>query len=200
MHNAKYRLPREKTMQNATVFVHVRRIARGLDVACSVLSPRRLIAKDSAMKSISSGQTAATLLALMILPALSTSADKETPSSVDMQKHNVAIGSAIAQAAGVEQLVAAYHQRTNNFPGSNAEAGVKPAASLASPDVTSIEVTSGGSVVVTLTATSGIDGGTIVFTPATNTDESSVDWTCKSPSYSTIADDTGGVCEYSKLP
>jgi hypothetical protein len=41
-----------------------------------------------------------------------------------------------------------------------------------------------------------------VFTPATsqNTDENSVDWTCRSPSYSTIADDTGGVCEYSKLP
>jgi hypothetical protein len=152
------------------------------------------------MKSILLGRTTAAILALTILPAVALAADKETPSSVDVQKHTAAIGNALAQAAGVEQLVAAYHLRTNNFPGSNAEAGVKPAASLASPDVTSIEVTSGGSVVVTLTATSGIDGGTIVFTPATNTDESSVDWTCRSPSYSTIADDTGGVCEYSKLP
>jgi hypothetical protein len=152
------------------------------------------------MKNILLGRTTAAILALTILPA-ALAADKETASSVDTQKHTVAIGNALAQAAGVEQLVAAYHLRTNNFPGSNAEAGVKPAASLASPDVTSIEVTSGGSVVVTLTATSGIDGGTIVFTPAThNTDENSVDWTCRSPSYSTIADDTGGVCEYSKLP
>jgi hypothetical protein len=152
------------------------------------------------MKSILLGRTTAAILALAILPAVAFAADKETPSSVDVQKHTAAIGNALAQAAGVEQLVAVYHQRTTNCPGSNAEAGVKPAASLASPDVTSIEVTSGGSVVVTLTATSGIDGGTIVFTPATNTDESSVDWTCRSPSYSTIADDTAGVCEYSKLP
>ena len=154
------------------------------------------------MKSILPGRTTAAVLALAILPAIALAADKETPSSVDMQKHTAAIGNALAQAAGVEKLVAAYHERTNNFPGSNAEAGVKPAASLASPDVTSIEVTSGGSVIVTLTATSGIDGGTIVFTPATsqNTDENSVDWTCRSPSYSTIAEDTGGVCEYSKLP
>lgn len=154
------------------------------------------------MINISRGRAAAILSALMILPALSHSADKETPSSVDMQKHAAAVSNAMAQAAGVEQLVAAYHQRTNNFPGSNAEAGVKPPANLASPDVSSIEVTSGGSVVVTLTATSGLDGGTIVFTPATsqNTDENAVDWTCRSPSYSTIADDTGGVCEYSKLP
>ena len=153
------------------------------------------------MKNILRGPVTAILCAL-ILPTLGASADKETPSSVDMQKHSAAISSALSQAAGVEQLVATYHQRTNNFPGSNAEAGVKPAASLASPDVSSIEVANGGSVIVTLTATSGIDGGTIVFTPATsqNTDENTVDWTCRSPSYSTIADDTGGVCEYSKLP
>ena len=143
----------------------------------------------------------ALLLTLVITPALAPASEKETPSSVDTQRHTTAISNALAQAAGVEQLVASYHQRTNNFPSGNAEAGVKPAASLASPDVRSVEVTNGGVVVVTLTATSGNDGGTIVFTPTvSNTDENLVDWTCKSPSFSTISDDTGGVCEYSKLP
>jgi hypothetical protein len=145
--------------------------------------------------------TMAILLTLAIMPAFAQTSVKETPSSVDIQRHTTAISNAIAQAAGVQQLVAAYHQRTNNFPGSNAEAGVKPAASLASPDVRSVEVTGAGVVVVTLTATSGNDGGTIAFTPAvSNGDENLVDWTCRSSSFSTISDDTGGVCEYSKLP
>lgn len=154
------------------------------------------------MKRILRRSLAIVLLALTISPSVVLSSEKETPSSDDAQRHATAIGNAMAQAAGVEQLVAAYHQRTNNFPGSNAEASVKPPTSLASPDVKSIAVSSGGVVVVTLTATSGIDGGTIVFTPALsqNTDENTVDWTCKSPSFSTISDDTGGVCEYSKLP
>ena len=144
----------------------------------------------------------AILLTVAIIPAAALSSEKETPSSVDTQRHTAAIGNALTQASGVQQIVAAYHQRTNNFPGSNAEAGVKPAASLASPDVRSIEVAGAGVVTVTLTETSGTDGGTIVFTPTVsqNTDENLVDWTCKSPSFSTISDDTGGVCEYSKLP
>ncbi len=143
----------------------------------------------------------AILLTLAIVPAFAQTSVKETPSSVDIQRHTTAISNAIAQANSVQQLVAAYHERTNNFPGSNAEAGIKRAASLASPDVRSIEVTSDGVVVVTLTATSGTDGGTITFTPAvSNGDENLVDWTCRSSSFSTISDDTGGVCEYSKLP
>jgi type IV pilus assembly protein PilA len=143
----------------------------------------------------------AILLTVAIVPAVALSSEKETPSSVDIQRHTTAIGSALAQAAGVQQIVVAYHQRTNNFPASNADAGVKPAASLVSPDVRSIEVASGGVVVVTLTATSGTDGGTITFTPTvSNGDENLVEWTCRSSSFSTISDDTGGVCEYSKLP
>ena len=153
------------------------------------------------MKCIFRRPTMAILLALALMPAFAPASEKETPSSADTQRHTAAISSAMAQAAAVQQLVAAFHLRTNNFPGGNAEAGVKPATSLASPDVRSIEVTNGGVVVVTLTATSGTDGGTIVFTPTvSNTDENLVDWTCKSPSFSTISDVTGGVCEYSKLP
>lgn len=129
-------------------------------------------------------------------------ADKATPSSVDAQKHTQSIANAMAQAAGVEQLVSAYHQRTNSFPSSNAEASVKAGGMLASADIKSIDVTNNGVVVATLTGNSGIDGGQIVLTPSSsqNTDEGVVDWKCTSPNYSTIADDTGGVCEYSKLP
>ncbi|MEP6483294.1 MAG: pilin [Rudaea sp.] len=128
--------------------------------------------------------------------------DKATPSSVDTQKHSAAIANAMSQASGVQQIVSAYHQRTNAFPSTNQEASVKPGPSLASPYVKSIDVQANGVVVATLTETSGVDGGTIVFTPTVsqNTDEGVVDWKCTSPSYSTISDDTGGVCEYSKLP
>jgi hypothetical protein len=42
----------------------------------------------------------------------------------------------------------------------------------------------------------------IVLTPtiAKTSDDGHVEWHCASPSYSTIADMTGGTCEYSKLP
>ena len=128
--------------------------------------------------------------------------DKATPSSVDAQKHLQSIGNALSQAAGVQQLVAAYRQRTNAFPSSNAEAGIKPGGSLASPDIKSIDVVNNGVVIATLTGNSGIDGGQVIFTPtlSQNTDEGVVDWKCTSPNYSTIADATGGICEYSKLP
>ena len=48
------------------------------------------------MKSILPGRTTAAVLALAILPAIALAADKETPSSVDMQKHTAAIGNALA--------------------------------------------------------------------------------------------------------
>ena len=84
----------------------------------------------------------------------------------------------------------------------SASAGVKPGGALATPDVKSIDVTANGVVVVTLTGNSGIDGGQIVFTPnmEDNPDAGMIRWVCTSPNYSTIADATGGNCEYSKLP
>jgi len=129
-------------------------------------------------------------------------ADKETPSTVDIQKHYASIGNAIGQVGNVEQLVSAYHQRANAFPSSNAEAGVKPGGALASADVKSIDVTANGVIIATLTGNSGIDGGQIVFTPnmSDNPDGGVIRWVCTSPNYSTIADATGGNCEYSKLP
>jgi Pilin (bacterial filament) len=129
-------------------------------------------------------------------------AEKETPSTIDIQKHTVAIGNAMAQAVNVEQLVVAFHQRNNAFPSSNAEAGVKPGGALASPDVKSIDITGNGVVVATLTGNSGIDGGQIYFTPllSDNPDDGVIRWRCTSPNYSTISDITGGSCDYSKLP
>lgn len=154
------------------------------------------------MKSTTRTTLATIALASLACSSVAWSADKATPSSVDTQKRSAAIGNAMSQAAGVEALVAAYHQRTNSFPASNQEASVKPGPSLATPYIKSIDVQANGVVVATLTETSGVDGGTIVFTPTVsqNTDEGVVDWKCTSPSYSTISDDTGGVCEYSKLP
>jgi hypothetical protein len=201
LHNAKLPMAVKIRMQNALFFP----VARGRGGSAAWHKPCYLLRQDQcqgrAMNCILRRLTTAFLLTLAITSSFAQTTSKETPSSVDTLRHTTAVGNAIAQAAGVQQLVAAYHERTNNFPGSNAEAGVKPAASLATPDTKSIEVTSGGVVVVTLTATSGNDGGTVVFTPTvSNSDENLLAWTCKSPSISTISDDTGGVCEYSKLP
>jgi hypothetical protein len=53
-----------------------------------------------------------------------------------------------------------------------------------------------------LTASSGVDGGTILLTPnmPRNTDDYKIDWKCASPSYATIGDATLGYCEYTKVP
>lgn len=141
-------------------------------------------------------------MSALLIASGAMAAEKETSSAVDIQKHNTSIGNAIGQVDYVEQLVAAFHQRNNAFPSSNAEAGVKPGGALASPDVKSIEVTGNGVIVATLTGNSGIDGGQLVFTPknSDNPDAGVIRWVCTSPSYSTIADATGGTCEYSKLP
>ncbi len=122
-------------------------------------------------------------MGLLVAAVLSTSAraaDKETPSTVDIQKHNTAIGNAIGQVGNVEQLVGAYRQRANAFPSSNAEAGVKPGGALASADVKSIDVTANGVIVATLTGNSGVDGGQIVFTPNMddNPDAGMIRWVC----------------------
>ncbi len=142
------------------------------------------------------------MIAAAMFASAAVAAEKETPSTVDIQKHNTSIGNAIGQVGNVEQLVGAYYQRANAFPSSNAEAGVKAGGALASADVKSIDIMGKGVIVVTLTGNSGIDGGQIVFTPNTedNPDAGMIRWVCTSPNFSTIADATGGNCEYSKLP
>src|ERR1700742_4447940 len=62
------------------------------------------------------------LLAAALMTTGAIAAEKETPSTVDIQKHYASIGNAIGQVGNVEQLVADFHQRTNAFPSSNAEA------------------------------------------------------------------------------
>jgi len=124
------------------------------------------------------------------------------PSGADAQAHQHAIANALAQAAQVQTSVSDYRQRTNAFPANNAEAMLKPPLALASADVKSISVRDAGVIEVTLTASSGVDDGVIVLTPQLpkTANTGPIEWRCVSPSYSTIADMTGGNCEYSKLP
>lgn len=146
--------------------------------------------------------TRVVVLAAALLSSGAIAAEKETASTVDIQKHYASIGNAIGQVGNVEQLVTAFHQRNNVFPTSNAEAGVKPGGALASADVKSINISGNGVITATLTGNSGVDGGQLVFTPdmSDNPDGGVVRWVCTSPNFSTIADATGGNCEYSKLP
>ncbi len=144
----------------------------------------------------------ATFLTIALFSIAANAADKETASTVDIQKHYTSIGNAIGQVGNVEQLVTAFHQRNNAFPTSNAEAGVKQGGALATADIKSIDISGNGVITATLTGNSGIDGGQLVFTPdmSDNPDSGVVRWVCTSPNFSTIADATGGNCEYSKLP
>jgi len=124
------------------------------------------------------------------------------PSGADAQAHQHAIANALALAVQVQNSVSDVRQRNNAFPSSNAEALVNPPTMIASADVKSISVRDGGVVEVTLTASSGVDDGVIVLTPQLpkTANTGPIEWHCASPSYSTIADMTGGNCEYSKLP
>jgi len=124
------------------------------------------------------------------------------PSGADAQAHQHAIANALALAAQVQSSITDYRQRTNAFPSSNTEAMLNPPLAIASADVKSISVRDAGVIEVTLTASSGVDDGVIVLTPQLpkTANTGPIEWRCASPSYSTIADMTGGNCEYTKLP
>jgi hypothetical protein len=196
LHNAKYRSVQCEIVQLATNGGARSRIAEAAKWHAACYCTPGFLRKGVAM-IFRIGMLAAALLVCG-----TAAAEKETPSTVDIQKHNTSIGNALGQVNSVEQLVATFHQRNNAFPSSNAEAGVKPGGALASPDVKSIDVTGNGVIVATLTGNSGIDGGQLILTPtmSDNPDDGVIRWKCTSPNYSTIADATGGNCEYSKLP
>jgi hypothetical protein len=124
------------------------------------------------------------------------------PSENEIQARNQAIGKALATAAPVKTRVEDYRLHAKAFPASNAEAGMNPPATYRNYDLKGIAIGNEGVVEITLTASSGIDGGIIRLTPkaAANTDPNMIQWSCTSPSFSTIADATGGTCEYTNQP
>jgi hypothetical protein len=132
----------------------------------------------------------------------STAENIAVPSENEIQAHNQAIGKALAMATPVKNSIENYRLRTKEFPASNAAAGMNPPATYRNYDVKGIAIGNDGVVEITLTASSGIDGGVIRLTPkaAVNTDPNMIEWTCTSPSFSTIADATGGTCEYTNQP
>ncbi|HZP66510.1 MAG TPA: pilin [Rudaea sp.] len=138
----------------------------------------------------------------VVVPIAASAMVAETPSTADAQMHAVAIANALSAAAKVQAAVIAYRQHHKEFPSSNQEAAIKPPAAFMTADVKGITVRDAGVVEVTLTGSSGVDDGSIVLTPtlANDPDSLKIDWTCASPSYATIADITGGVCEYTKQP
>jgi hypothetical protein len=151
------------------------------------------------MNKIKAASAALSFMALAILPGVTFA---EQSSAADAQAHAQAISNVIARVGSVQGAVADFRRRHNALPGSNQEAGVGPPAAYATPDLKGIAVLPDGVVQATLTATSGVDDGTIVWRPAKSQthDENDIDWKCASPSYSTISDITFGVCEYSNQP
>jgi Pilin (bacterial filament) len=151
------------------------------------------------MNKIDVASAALSLMALVVLPGVTSA---EQSSAADAQAHAQAITNVIARVGPVQGAVADFRRRHNSLPASNQEAGVGPPVAYATADLKSVAVLPDGVVQATLTATSGVDDGTIVWRPkkSQSRDENDIDWTCASPSYSTISDITFGVCEYSNQP
>jgi len=148
--------------------------------------------------SVRAGFLAAALLA----SAAANAAPVETPSAADKQRHYLAINKALTTAAPFKEAVESYRRHHNDFPSSNLEAGLQPPDIYKNPDVRQVAINEGGIINVTLTASSGYDGGVIVLTPnmPKNTDDFAVEWKCTSANYSDISDATLGFCEYTKVP
>jgi hypothetical protein len=126
----------------------------------------------------------------------------ETPSSADVQRHHAAINQALNTAAPFKAAVESYRRHHDDFPASNLEAGLQPPNMYRNPDVRQVAIDRGGTINVTLTASSGVDGGVILLTPKMpkNSDDFAAEWKCTTASYSDISDATGGLCEYTKVP
>jgi hypothetical protein len=140
------------------------------------------------------------LFAGMIVPSMVAAA--ETPSAADVQRHHLAINNALTTAAPFKQEVESYRRHHDAFPVSNVEATLGPPESYMNPDVRQVAIDRDGIINITLTASSGVDGGVIRLTPnmPKNSDDLKIEWKCTSANYSDISDATLGVCEYTKVP
>lgn len=129
-------------------------------------------------------------------------AGAEKPSAADVQLHHTAINHALVTAGPFKAAVESYRRHHDDFPESNLDAGLQPPDMYKNPDVHQVAIAHGGVINVTLTASSGMDGGVIVLTPnmPKNSDDFAVEWKCTTASYSDASDATLGLCEYTKVP
>ena len=125
-----------------------------------------------------------------------------TTSPADVELHNQVIRQALAAAAPIKANVEQYFLHQKAFPSNNSEAGMNLPQTYRTYDVQAITGGANGVSDIALTASSGVDGGIIRLKPAVASSGTpgTVEWSCRSPSYSTIADATGGTCEYSNQP
>lgn len=146
-----------------------------------------------------------TPISLIVVLAACASAQAALPtktSELDTQTQMNAVAEALQPVAQVEELVASYRLAHDDFPASNAEAGVKAPPQFASNTVKRIAIRPGGIIDVTLTAASGVDDGVVRFRPeyVPQSGGGDVHWTCASASYANIGDLTGGSCEHTTQP
>ena len=144
----------------------------------------------------------AVFLPAALLAFAAGAAPVETPSATDVQRHHLAINKALTTAAPFKDAVESYRRHHDDFPSSNLEAGLQPPDIYKNPDVRQVAISQNGIIQITLTASSGADGGVVVLTPKMpkNSDNLTVEWKCTSADYSDISDATLGLCEYTKLP
>src|SRR5262245_31879222 len=104
------------------------------------------------------------VLVAVCVTALGLSPLRAVPSTageLDTQAQANAVGNALQSVVAVKEAVASYRVTHDDFPGSNAEAGVMAPTMFASNTVKGVSVGPGGIIDLRLTAASGVDDGVI---------------------------------------
>ena len=140
--------------------------------------------------------------AALALSAAAMGQQTTTAGGTDTELRNQIIRQALAAAAPVRTSVEQFYLHHKAFPASNADVGMNLPQTYRNYDVQAIAVGANGIIDIALTPSSGVDGGTIRLTPslASTIGVPTFQWACRSPSYTTIADASGGSCEYTNQP
>ncbi len=92
----------------------------------------------------------------------------------------------LAAAANAKTRVVEFYFETGKFPSSNEEAGLPPAEQFVGHSLTSLAVSEGGVITVTMNELSGVKDGAIRLLPDDSNQAMGVQWRCETPSYKDI--------------
>lgn len=101
-------------------------------------------------------------------------------------KASAYVSEGLAAAANVKIQLAAYYSETGKFPSSNEEAGLPAADHFVGQSLTSLAVSEGGVITLTMNELSGVKDGSIRLLPDDSNPAMGMQWRCETPSYKDI--------------